>query len=111
MNNDDDIDFIETDEEEGDERVSFSHFSYYVLGNVKKQGEALTRVAIANRWLWMTDNSRLREVYPPLEKSLDGFHSVMPGIMDTKRSKTETHEYLKGLKMREDESLKYAYKK
>lgn len=110
MNNDD-IDFIETDEDEGNEKVEFSHYSYHILGNVKKNGEVLTRVAIANRWLWMTDSSRIREVYPPLQKSLDGFTSVMPGIMDTKRSKEEAKDYLEGLKMRSDSSLQYAYKK
>lgn len=108
---DDDIDFIESDEDESQSGVDYKYYSYAILGNVKKKGNVLTRVIIVNRWLWMTDDSKLRNIYKPLLEALSDFEEVSPAVLDTPKNKEVTQEYLSGLGMREDEDLKYAYKK
>lgn len=110
-NNDDDIDFLETDEDEEQSAIDYKYYSYFVLGNVKKKGNILTRVIIVNRWLWMTDDSKLRNLYKPLLDTLSDFEEISPAVLDTPKSKSVTAEYLSGLGMREDENLKYAYNK
>lgn len=111
MDNNDDIDFIETDDDEGKSGIDYKYYSYAILGNVKKKGNVLTRVIIVNRWLWMTDDSKLRNLYKPLLEALTDFEEVSPAVLDTPKNKEVTKEYLSGLGMREDRCLQHVYKK
>lgn len=110
MNTKEDIDFIENDEDELNNEIAYNYYSFFILGNVKKKGNILTRVIIVNRWLWMTDDSKLRKLYKPLLDTLSDFEEISPAVLDTPKSKLVTAEYLSGLGMRQDDSLKYAYK-
>ena len=113
MNENNELDFINEMEKLSAENqnIPFKHYEFCILGSTKNKGTHFTKLVIVNRWLWMTDDSKLRNIYKPLLEVLTDFEEVSPAVLDTPKNQQVTREYLSGLGMREDDNLKYAYKK
>jgi len=92
---------------ENQNKIPFTHYEFCILGVVKNTKSKLTKIVIVNRWLWMTDDSYLRELFLPLKNKLEneGFVEYSPSILYSTKNKKETINYLKGLGIRHNENL------
>lgn len=88
-------------------KIPFTHYEFCILGAIKNTKGKLTKIVIVNRWLWMTDDSYLRNLFLPLKNKLEneGFIESSPSILYSTKNKKDTINYLKDLGIRYNENL------
>lgn len=90
-------------------KIPYNYYEFSILGIIKKKQNSptFTKLVIVNRWLWMTDESQLRNLFDPLKEELkkDGFIEQSPSILYTNKNKKETIRFLKKLGLKHNENL------
>lgn len=100
-------DILDSNNIETNNKIPFTHYEFCILGVIKNTNGKLTKIVIVNRWLWMTDDSYLRDLFLPLKNKLEneGFIESSPSILYSTKNKKDTIKYLKGLGIRHNENL------
>ena len=109
MNENNELDFINEMEKLSAENqnIPFKHYEFCILGSTKNKGTHFTKLVIVNRWLWMTDDSHLRNLFAPLKEKLsnEAFIENTPSILYVAKNKKDVIKYLTELGIRYNENL------
>lgn len=87
--------------------IPYHYYRFSFAPSLISKETEYTRVVIVNRWLWMTDDSALRNIYPPLLSELEksGFKEISPAIVITKRDINNARETLSKIGLVEETSI------
>lgn len=86
------------------EPLPYHYYRFYIAAPLLTAQSEYTRLIIINRWLWMTDDSALRNIYKPLLAELEqkGFKQISPGVIITKRDADNAKKVLHEMGIIED---------